>query len=722
MSKKMYRVDNVVFDTLENARSYVRAEWPCPTPEQRMRLAEIAKGNDLPCPETSRLPSEFSLRPKMPPVYNQGTRGTCVANAATALAEYHSDCKWRFSVQYLFEMMKQREVEVRNQSAREVLEGRSPSDARMSRRVRQIADSLSCRRRHEAVRMASAAGMPLNVEDYMHPVTNQDIASAILGMEVVRDGSFLNRAFEVLSTKGICTYDYWPYARTQLDRLSVVDGNEVSDLPPGAEENAKMHIIPAGFYLLRSPNNVEELKRLLTGAGNRRPMPVCAGIDVYGSLVLKGDVVQMPALADKEIYEEEYEARFVDAELTRYRIGAAVPGTMSCVAREPVFAGPVGGHEVVFVGYRDDASLPGGGAFEMRNSWDETWGDGGYAWLPYAYVEMFCDEAGTIVQTVEDYKGDGYGGAVGANGDIPEDLRPYIVRADREMKNSRGVWQITKGTRIILDADGIAEPDNELNRRRFVAQGYSWREAPRPAAAGTPSAPAVSPQGAPEHGRFASGFESAFKKLPIDFPLLGGVKKGGFLSSRPKADTFKKIADKLPQLGDWLNIYDVSGKKTHFRVAAAYLSNPSQAGEKAERIRQIVDEYAATRRFDPCDCTITVVASSADISAAVQPYLSDSDVRIVADAYSDRLGWRVHAVSKSGDDAWIAWLKRLVPNMPEQWRAQLTEAWQSIAEGGGHVTPGKMADKLGLPEDAVVALVGEFMPDCRIKGGHVVKV
>ena len=58
MSKKMYRVDNVVFDTLENARSYVRAEWPCPTPEQRMRLAEIAKGNDLPCPETSRLPSE----------------------------------------------------------------------------------------------------------------------------------------------------------------------------------------------------------------------------------------------------------------------------------------------------------------------------------------------------------------------------------------------------------------------------------------------------------------------------------------------------------------------------------------------------------------------------------------------------------------------------------------------------------------------------------------
>ena len=210
--------------------------------------------------------------------------------------------------------------------------------------------------------------------------------------------------------------------------------------------------------------------------------------------------------------------------------------------------------------------------------------------------------------------------------------------------------------------------------------------------------------------------------MPIDFPLLGGVKKGGLFSSRPKADTFKKVADKSSQLGDWLNIYDVCGKKTHFRVAATYLSNPVQAGEKAERIRQILDEYTATKRFDPCDCTITVVAAASDISAAVQPYLSDSDVRIIADSYSNRFGWRVHVASTNGDDAWIAWLKRLVPNMPEQWRAQLAEAWQSIAEGGGHVTLGKMADRLGLPEDVVTSLVGEFMPDCRIKGGHVVKV
>lgn len=721
MSKKMYRVDNAVFDTLDKARSYVRSELPCPTAEQRMRLVAIAQGNDAPCPVTDKLPGEFSLRDRMPPIYNQGTRGTCVANAATALAEYYSDCKWRFSVQYLFEMMKQRELDVRNQAAREVMEGKSPGDARMSKRVRYIADSLSRRRQYEAVKMASAAGTPLNVSEYLKPVTNQDVASAILGMEVVRDGSFLNRAFEVLSTKGICTYDHWPYARTQLDILSIVDGNEVTDLPPGAEENAKMHIIPAGFYLLRSPNNIEELKRLLTGAGNRRPMPICAGIDIYGSLVLKGDVVQMPALVNKEIYEEEYEARFVDAELTRYRLGDPVPGTLSCVAREPVFAGPVGGHEVVFTGYRDDPSMPGGGAFEMRNSWDETWGDGGYAWLPYAYVEMFCIEAGTIVQSIEDYKGDGYGGAETANA-IPDNLKPYIVRADRDMKNSRGKWQISKGMRVIRDADGIAEPDDELNRRRFIAQNYSWSAVPQSATSDVTSAPAALPQGIPGQGRFASGLESAFKRLPVDFPFLGGVKKGGIFSSRPKADSFKKAADKSSQLGDWLNIYDICGKKTHFRIAAAYLSNPAQAGEKAENIRHIVDEYAATQRFDPCDCTITIVAASSEISAAVQPYLSDSDVRIVADGYSDKYGWCMHVAPKEGDEVWVAWLKRLVPNMPEQWQAQLIETWQSVAEGGGHVTLEKMSDALKLPQDVVSAFISEFMPECRIKGDRVVKV
>ena len=42
----------------------------------------------------------------MPPVYQQSMRGTCVANAATALVEYYEDCKARLSIQFLHEMTK----------------------------------------------------------------------------------------------------------------------------------------------------------------------------------------------------------------------------------------------------------------------------------------------------------------------------------------------------------------------------------------------------------------------------------------------------------------------------------------------------------------------------------------------------------------------------------------------------------------------------------------
>ncbi len=55
-----------------------------------------------------------------------------------------------------------------------------------------------------------------------------------------------------------------------------------------------------------------------------------------------------------------------------------------------------GGHAVVAVGYDDamrignaggGAKTPGTeGAFLIRNSWGAGWGEGGYGWLPYAYV------------------------------------------------------------------------------------------------------------------------------------------------------------------------------------------------------------------------------------------------------------------------------------------------------------------------------------------------
>ncbi len=49
----------------------------------------------------------------------------------------------------------------------------------------------------------------------------------------------------------------------------------------------------------------------------------------------------------------------------------------------------LGGHAIVAVGY-DDAKEIGSekGALLIRNSWGEDWGEAGYGWLPYAYIEQ----------------------------------------------------------------------------------------------------------------------------------------------------------------------------------------------------------------------------------------------------------------------------------------------------------------------------------------------
>lgn len=59
-----------------------------------------------------------------------------------------------------------------------------------------------------------------------------------------------------------------------------------------------------------------------------------------------------------------------------------------------------GGHAVVAVGYDDGKKIgKDKGAFLIRNSWGTEWGDKGYGWLPYRYVESgLADDFWTLVK------------------------------------------------------------------------------------------------------------------------------------------------------------------------------------------------------------------------------------------------------------------------------------------------------------------------------------
>ena len=84
------------------------AATPYIFPSQQAEFLRAMRDGRYRAPERTRsVPSATTLVSKMPPVYEQALRGTCVANAVTAMLEYYEDCKMRLSVQYLFAATKQ---------------------------------------------------------------------------------------------------------------------------------------------------------------------------------------------------------------------------------------------------------------------------------------------------------------------------------------------------------------------------------------------------------------------------------------------------------------------------------------------------------------------------------------------------------------------------------------------------------------------------------------
>lgn len=324
-------------------------------------LSAVAAGRYRVCNRCADYPQSVSLTDKFAEAGNQALRNACVVHAVTALVEYFEDGKNRLSAQYLIEVTRLSERDWLKRNLDALAQGR-PCEADFAAAFEGLVAQ---------VRMLVAANGAKS------PATVSFIDS--FGKQIARrlaadNGTRIRRAFEALERYGICRFRLWPYANV----ASVAEAADGS-FPPGAHEDARKHRVMNGLYILRAPNNVDEIRGILSGANGRRRMPVCVGVDVFEG-------------CDDETF--------------------AFP---SC-ATDGSVATFKGIHEMLLVGYRDDRAFAGGGFFIVRNSWGTDWGKDGYGRIPYAYIECFCREAGTILQDLVDYVGERGLSATGRTG------------------------------------------------------------------------------------------------------------------------------------------------------------------------------------------------------------------------------------------------------------------------------------------------------------------
>ena len=315
-------------------------------------------------PPQRRPPASVSLVDRMPPVvYQQALRGTCVANAVTALLEYYGDCKTRLSVQYLYSATKAIERERLERNLAHVRTG-EPLDPGF--------ESLLHAQLQQLRMLANANGgmdAPA-VQPYL-----QRFEDGVRARFDVESGSLLRSCFKAVEAKGVCRHALWPYAAAAA--TPVFGKPEDTIFPPGTHEDAQKRRILSGLYLLGTPNNVDEIRGILAGMNERRPMPVCVTVDTFEG-------------CDDGTF--------------------AFPATCEADGRLASAVAWQGRHGLLLAGYVDEAAYAGGGYFIVRNSYGEDWGEGGYGKMPYAYLECFALEAGTILQSMVDYAGDGYDG------------------------------------------------------------------------------------------------------------------------------------------------------------------------------------------------------------------------------------------------------------------------------------------------------------------------
>ena len=395
---------------------------------------------------SGRGPLSVSLVSQMPPVYQQALQGTCVANAVTALLEYHDDLRTRLSVQFLFAATKEVERNGLELNFRNLRTGQPLDPGFESVFHKELAQ----------LRMLAATNGGMAA-----PVVLPYLArfeEAVRERFFVSSGCLLQSCFQALETYGVCRDVLWPYAPVQAAPVFGSSAAGRVEFPPKTREDAEKRRMTRGLYRLGTPNNVDEIRSFLAGANERRPMPVVVTVDFFEGC--DGETYKFPET------ETDAEGHLVAVNELKGR------------------------HGLLIVGYMDSSAYAGGGYFIIRNSLGAGWGNRGYGKLPYAYLECFAREAGTIQQDLIDYEGDGYGGQL-----LGEKRAPGTGRRARRM------WLVNGLVALALVAGTVAVEvclDDPLGLRRLKPPSALAEEAaPVPAVAPAPAVAPVAPNPPP---------------------------------------------------------------------------------------------------------------------------------------------------------------------------------------------------------------------------------
>ena len=151
------------------------------------------------------------------------------------------------------------------------------------------------------------------------------------------EGTTIRAAMKVLKKLGVCEEVYWPYRPFQSDRAK-----------SGARANAKTNKILTYARIV----DLYELKAALVQKG-----PCVIGVKVFrGMMETKTGLVPLPKRGERML----------------------------------------GGHAICPVGYDDNK-----GRIKFKNSWSASWGDKGFGYLGYDYLESFMMDAWSSVDITD---------------------------------------------------------------------------------------------------------------------------------------------------------------------------------------------------------------------------------------------------------------------------------------------------------------------------------